>query len=469
MTKVSRFWAEDQAAALLVGTISLFFYLITMPSGLTWAHYGVDGAELITASFTLGVGHPPGYPVYVVLGKLFSYLPVGSIAYRYNLFSAVSMSVAAIFVSQIVYAKQKNSHFFWSVIAGLTFALGELIWQQAIITEVYALFMAFFAMTVWALLTGKGAGWVGFLFGLTFVSHTTAVFLLPLILWQTSRQKWPQLLKGVLFGLIPVLWLPLLALGEKPIAWENPTQLMGWWRLVTAQIYQGNAFNFTHIPIQARLIHWGAIWSNQFTIAGIPLAGYALYKNRHSKEKWSLYWAFVGTAVLYLLFAFFYSTDDAIVFSLPAFLFIALLLIDGVKELGRWATILPLTLILLHFTSVNINQDRFVHQQVNNLLEQVPQNALLETSGEAILFPLWYAKFVEHRRKDILLFDNQLFTYSWYRNSLSIQDETLTLLGEDISQFRMQQSMKRPYCNIVSHPEKERTVQVNCQPQTHDE
>ncbi len=468
MNHLNRLEQYPRVLPWVVGLVSLTVYIMTMPSGLTWAHYGVDGGELITASFTLGVAHPPGYPLYVVLGKVFSTLPIGSIAYRYNLFSAVSMSTAAVFAGLTIYAKAKSNPTFWGILGGLTFAFGSLVWKQAIIAEVYGLFLAFFAITVWALVIEKKPFWLGLFFGLTFISHTTAVFLLPLILWNVPQQKWGKLIQGALIGFTPLLLLPILAQGNKPVVWEDPSQLQGWWLLITSHIYQGNAFNFGQISIQERAISWGRDWLNHYSVAGFPLVIYGLYKLRRSNQLIE-YLIYLGTAVFYFIFAFFYGTGDAIVFSLPAFLLILPLLIEGLKELKQWAIVLPLTLILLHFNAVNINQDRFVHQQLDNLLSELPPNALLETSGEAILFPLWYAKFVELRREDILLFDNQLFTYRWYRDSLTVQDDTLTTVSEDISQFRMQQRTKRPYCNIVSHSEKETAVQMNCEPLIHDQ
>lgn len=61
-------------------------YLPTLAPGLL---YG-DSAELQTLAQTLGLTHPTGYPVYVLIARLFvALVPLGSIAYRVNLLSAV--------------------------------------------------------------------------------------------------------------------------------------------------------------------------------------------------------------------------------------------------------------------------------------------------------------------------------------------------------------------------------------------
>src|SRR5436190_7814331 len=53
-----------------------------------------DTPELITAAVTLGVAHPPGYPLFTMLGHLFSVLPFGSIPFRVNLLSVFCDSIA---------------------------------------------------------------------------------------------------------------------------------------------------------------------------------------------------------------------------------------------------------------------------------------------------------------------------------------------------------------------------------------
>ena len=52
---------------LLAALLAFFLYLASAPPGLTWSHFGADGAELLTAALTNGVPHPPGYPLYMLL------------------------------------------------------------------------------------------------------------------------------------------------------------------------------------------------------------------------------------------------------------------------------------------------------------------------------------------------------------------------------------------------------------------
>ena len=77
-------------AGVLIGLFlfPFFVYLDTLAPSITWRHDGADGGDLIAAAYTLGIPHPTGYPLYVLLARLFTFLPWGDIAYRVNLMSA---------------------------------------------------------------------------------------------------------------------------------------------------------------------------------------------------------------------------------------------------------------------------------------------------------------------------------------------------------------------------------------------
>ena len=77
-------------------------YLGTLAPGLTWANVGADGGDLITAAAVGGVAHPTGYPTYLLLAKFFQFIPIGSLAFRTNLLSALAAIVTALLVYILV-------------------------------------------------------------------------------------------------------------------------------------------------------------------------------------------------------------------------------------------------------------------------------------------------------------------------------------------------------------------------------
>jgi hypothetical protein len=116
-------------------------YLSTIAPGLSWANYGSDGGELIAAAATGGVAHPSGYPLYLLLARLFQFLPIGSLAFRTNLLSAISTTFAALLVFESVEHSlplvDGRPNWWAGLAAAYAFGLAPLIWSQAVITEVY--------------------------------------------------------------------------------------------------------------------------------------------------------------------------------------------------------------------------------------------------------------------------------------------------------------------------------------------
>ena len=83
--------SREHALALVVGICALSMYVRTLAPDLL---YG-DSTEFQTLVYTLGMTHSTGYPIYLLLARLLGYLPVGSLAYRVNLLSALGTAVTA--------------------------------------------------------------------------------------------------------------------------------------------------------------------------------------------------------------------------------------------------------------------------------------------------------------------------------------------------------------------------------------
>src|SRR5438477_3833632 len=95
--------------ALLLFAGSFLLYLITM-NGTIPAYR--DSGDLINAIFTLGIAHPPGYPLYVIIGKFFvKALPFANPAYRVNLLSAASAAASAALLYQVTVTQIQSDAF----------------------------------------------------------------------------------------------------------------------------------------------------------------------------------------------------------------------------------------------------------------------------------------------------------------------------------------------------------------------
>ena len=134
-------WLE--ASALAVAVTALY------ASGACPTVYVGDSGELVTAVATLGIPHPTGYPLYVLLGHVWTMLvPVGEPAWRMSVFSAVCGGAAA----GVLYAVIRREG--WPATAALTgallFAAAPSEWGEANVQRVYTLNALFVALALWA-------------------------------------------------------------------------------------------------------------------------------------------------------------------------------------------------------------------------------------------------------------------------------------------------------------------------------
>src|SRR4030095_5108174 len=120
---------------LLAGFISvggLLLYIRTLAPSLLWG----DSAEFQTLSYTLGMTHPSGYMTHIMIGKLFTYLPVGSIAYRVNLMSASFGAMAVALVYLIV--RMLGGISVAGISAAMMLSFIPIFWRSALVAESYA-------------------------------------------------------------------------------------------------------------------------------------------------------------------------------------------------------------------------------------------------------------------------------------------------------------------------------------------
>ncbi len=126
-------------AGISLFLLTFLVYLKTLAPGV----FGFDSAELATGVFTQGIVHPPGYPLYLLIGKLFTFLPIGDVAYRLNLMSAFFASLTVVLLYHAIRNIIQNRFAAWFAV--LLFAFSNYFWQMALIAEVYTPFTAFLA------------------------------------------------------------------------------------------------------------------------------------------------------------------------------------------------------------------------------------------------------------------------------------------------------------------------------------
>lgn len=120
--------------AVLSFFVPLVLYIITSPRTIT--AYG-DSASLISHAYFLDAAHPPGYPLFVILGHIFSKIPIGDIAFRLSIMSTLTASLTSLFLYH-VFIKFKLPRS-WSLLSTLIISFSYSIWLYAITPEVFVI------------------------------------------------------------------------------------------------------------------------------------------------------------------------------------------------------------------------------------------------------------------------------------------------------------------------------------------
>lgn len=124
---------HDLGAALAVSVAAFLVYIATL-CPTVWTG---DSGELAVAATTLGLAHPPGFPLWTILGRLAVLALPGTPAYSLNLFSALSAALAAGLLTLVL--TTWTGRVVASAAAGLAFALSRAVWANAVTVEVYSL------------------------------------------------------------------------------------------------------------------------------------------------------------------------------------------------------------------------------------------------------------------------------------------------------------------------------------------
>lgn len=463
-------WIPPGILALSLGLA----YGVTMAPGLSWANNSADSGDLITAAATGGVAHPSGYPTYLLLARLFQFLPWGSVAFRTNLFSVVSTVLAAVImyymVIKIPYGPIQNNKFA-GLISAYAFGLSPLVWSQAVITEVYGLHTLFVVLILYFLplrmdsssgLQTRLDRLRGLVFGLGMGNHLTTVFLLPVVfingivtksdvenvnldtghknIWEIVclRRNW-RLNWGILttrigwsaIGLLVYLILPLRASFHPPINWGNPVTFKNFYWLVSGQLYGERVFTVPAELILPRIEAWANLLISQFGFLGLAIGLYGLFFCRPIPIKFYLVtgWLFIA----FSLFSIGYNSYDSEVYLIYAFLplviWIGLGAVNILKSLSLripWlstaVSILIIGYIIGHASfnlpKVDASRDQRAEIFGQKVLAVAPRNALIFTTKDQDSFTLWYFQFVLNERPDIAILVEGLLPYKWYRDTL---------------------------------------------------
>ncbi len=486
---------------LIAGALGLVLFVAYLNT-LAPTVLAQDSGRFQARAYVLGIGHPTGYPTYIMLGKLFTYLPVGDVAYRVNLSSAV-YAAFAVMLLYLVASRVTGS--LPAVIAALAFGVSRTFWREAVIAEVYTLNALFLCAVLLSLVMWRERRsdryllLAAFLSGLSLTNHLTSALLIPcggLFVWLTDRRivrDWRLILKAsglLVLGLMPYLYLPIRASMDPPLNTGDPSTLQRFLVHVTGRQFSDKMWAFGVTELAGRIDgYWNLLLKQyHFALLVLGLIGAVAGWWRDRAVSGMLLLVFVLT----LIYGLEYDVNDAFVYFIPTYLVMAVWLAIGIHTLLgpirrlsrtdlRLASVVGIAVALLlavgqtwalHGPIVDASE-LYAPRRLIDRVAQAPPNATIYDTENTT--PLQYMTHVEGRRRDLAILqvrtrdvretlDRHLaegrkvyFFHTHYRGLLS---ETGRGLRKEYGLWRVVECKQVGNSSPVAAP----TVQLGCNP-----
>ena len=430
-------WLQNKWVKTAVFTTTTIGFLALYIATLAPDLLAADNGEYQLIAATLGVAHPPGFPLYTLLGNLFTRLPIGpTAAYRVNLLSAFTSTATLLIVLATVWRLTKS--YMGSMVSVLALASATTFWAQATTANIRSLTALFAALAFFALIgfrqatqshNQKQADRYLILFALALgfglghhlsLAFMALIFLLFILLVDPAFIKTPRRwLKPILAGLVgflPLLYLPLRAHAAVPGATANLATLPGFLNHTLALGFSGDFFYYTQPALLwQRLLVMGNVMTFQFAdwllagmIFGLLLM---LWRDR------LLALLLGGSFAIHLFITATYRAPQTVEYMLPAYIPAVICLGYGIGFLvsftfkRRWVTAVAYTLAALllitavrqtiaHYPSYTTLSQFTLRDTLQPLLTEAPADSIILADWH-FATPLWYLQEVEGQRPDV--------------------------------------------------------------------
>ena len=441
---------------VLAGVFALYL-TTTGPSVVPYR----DAGEMATSVPQLGVLHPTGYPLYAVGGAVAARVPLGNPAYRLNVFSALCMA-AMWALLWLLWAQTEGRGVAFAVVA--LGACSYYFWWHALVSEMYALNALFIAALLSAYAHRRILLWA-FLLGLGLANRADLLLTLPafaLGFWmdpayrpqRTRRMAWALLACG-LCGLVLYAYLPLRALQQPWMNWDDPST---WERFLHSVLRRGYGSGLDLLSssyatgenfASEMALYLAHLWRD-FAYLGIPLALGGVWRLWRERRPWAMV-LLVGWLITGPLFIFLGNLPPnthavAILqaaYLVPDVFFLAVVaaglgafsrtLTNRVAQWGVCGAVLALAAWngLRVGPEVNQRQNYLAVDYSRNVYASVPAPAVLVGRSDVPLFSLYYGHWGPAHAIGRVPIGQGLAASPWYQTMLR-RDES----GLQISMLR---------------------------------
>jgi len=507
----------SRSMRMLCGLVLAFFVVLYL-STQSQSIFGGDAGDLVTAAYTGGVAHPPGYPLYTFFGYLLSHIiPFGSVAWRVSLLSSLSIALALSIL--FVYIAFVTASSIAAFVAVLTLGTSYLYWLYAVVPEVFGLHIFFVAVQLLALLwwqkshSAKAGLTFVALFVLSLSHHHIILFMLPAYIYAlfnekahvlsfVSKNKRAIMLTGAL-SLLPIAWFIFSIPHLAAYTWEDTLSVFNILKIISRAAY--GSFTSAVVIVEKPISRLTDVYA-YFTllIEDITLPAFLLaltggiYEFYQNKKRFVFHFlAFMFTGPIYIFYAAYILSNSFTIatferFSMPSYVFVTIWVAFGVVALIKGFSLLiqrvraktdtspslnyipmifalcliiPINLLFINYPKISVlKNDETAEKLAMNILDTADKNAILLLTKDNEIFNVSYLHLVKGYRPDVAVINkSHLFDARRFKN---IEKQYPDLIFPDKmdsefdQKFIMSNAEKRPIYTNSSFPIKEKYVWI---------
>jgi len=484
---------------LIILNLALFLitfglYLITLSPDVTFE----DSGELITAGHTLSIPHPPGYPLFVIVAKLFTYIaPFKNIEFRINLasafFASISISLLFIVFHKITTMLKFKKPILHSAFGTLLFLISTTFWNVAIITEVYALNFFLFTLQLYLIVkiiekpVLKYFNLFFYISGLALGNHHTSIFMLIIFgiifllnkWWKTrSLKEYIRFSFLFLLGFSIYIYLPLRAADLPVLNWGNPVNLKNFFFVLFRQQYgtlPSKFLSLKEILFQLRSVNplyelcarfRDILNLSPLNIVILGLLIYLLYIGIKRVYIKNIRILFISIFLLYTLFLIIITQTpkDKLftlkVFFIPAWVVFYYLIVTGVLYILKYNYFILVIILLLSILNFKFHNNRsylYTRDYAENIFKNAKFNSIIFTVKDNETFPLWNLQYVKYKRPDLIIVNLVILSEQWYIEQILRNYKNLKITLPFLKGRFPKEEIRKIFLEniIVSNPEKD--------------
>lgn len=436
--------------------IPFVIYVITLAPTVNF----IDSDELTTVASLLKVAHPTGYPLFTILGKVFTLIPVGDEAYRLNLMSAFVSSVSVmlffrlmvfvisefkLFKNDKTIGENLTSEIIYniSLSAALLLAFSATFWDNATVIEVYSLHTLFLILLIFIFLKAinynitqnvtflrneKYFILFSLLLGLSFSNHMSTVFLSAGFLYlfvtafgfdRSTFNKIIVLLIPFLSGLTLYVYMFLRADGSL-LSWGQTDSFGNFVNHITGKQYETRMLTSAS-DLFTQMGRYFSYYTKEFSYLHLLLIIPGCIELFRKNKKFFYFTVILFLTCLMLASAYiifdlysYYLLSTVISAIWAGFGLLYLIRKFDTTKIASYAAVLIFIIPLsLNFNSVNKSNDYTLKDYNFNIFNSAPENSIIISNYT----PTFYFQNVKKVRTDIIFVNRDYLYNKWYLNA----------------------------------------------------